>query len=307
MTNPKSGRGIVKATILASLVLAGPAIPRCAAEDPAAGFDRIIPGWTNYSTAFNATHDTGPAGDYATVASFYSPANNVMPEEYSVVVVSSGTRPPDLHRFQFRVCLWDGLEAFIGEPRTSPLTWDFVTATGGNPAQPDTTTRGGRPAYVLRFVLTNQPVVLAAGRTWLIGFAARGETQFAGELFVPTAEHPGLSDVQAGDLVIGGWRYLVDAGGSTIYSGQLAATFKVSVPPERPRLEIAPGNSVFHLTWSIPTSNFVLESSTSVGPNATWTRVELDPTDQDGLRHVIVPALPGPQWFRLRGEDPATN
>src|SRR5262245_42852727 len=50
---------------------------------PEAAFSRIIHGWTNYSTAFVATHDTGASGEYATVASLYTPAGDVSLCEYA--------------------------------------------------------------------------------------------------------------------------------------------------------------------------------------------------------------------------------
>src|SRR6185503_10737456 len=192
---------------------------------PAVAFTRIIHGWTNYSTAFNATHDTGTQGDYATVASFYTPAEDVKPFEYGAIFIwaGSGAPPRNFAPFTYRVSIWSSLSAFIQDPRQGDMTTlSFAVPTGGSTTVADATTRGGRPAYELRFTLTNSTVTLSNGQTYLIGVAALADTQHDGELYVPTASHDGPSDVQAGDLVPGGLLYLVNAGGLTIYSGQLA-------------------------------------------------------------------------------------
>src|SRR5262245_29257481 len=100
-------------------------------------FDRILPGWTNYSTAFNATHDLGAAGDYASVAAFYTPVTDVQLGEFSVIVIGGSTRAPDFAQFQFRVLVWSGLEALIREPRVGDVAiWDFVAPTGGSVVVP---------------------------------------------------------------------------------------------------------------------------------------------------------------------------
>jgi hypothetical protein len=148
----------------------------------------------------------------------------------------------------------------------------------------DTQTRGGRPAYELRFTLTNPPVVLSNQHTYLVGFAARTDTQNHGELFVPTASQDGPSDVQAGDLVVGGWRYLVNAGGSTIYSGQLAVELIVAPRINPPRLHITRSGALLRISWPSSAQNFVLEYSLSLAPNADWFPVEVEPFEEDGLK-----------------------
>ena len=64
------------------------------ARAPAAqvGFSRITHGWTNYSTAFDATIDPDEFGlGGASVAGFYTPTNHVLPADYGVIVVWRGT------------------------------------------------------------------------------------------------------------------------------------------------------------------------------------------------------------------------
>ena len=218
---------------------------------PEVAFSRIIHGWTNYSTAFNATHDTGASADYASLGSFYTPAAEVTPVEYAAILIWSEARTPDFSRFQFRVCVWSGLDAFILGPRHGDIAkWNFAAPTGGSTSVRDATTRGGRPAYELRFSITNGPA-LGSGHNYVVGFAALTDTQANGELFVPTANSDGPSDVQAGDLVVGGWHYLVNAGGSTIYSGQLAVELVVAPRINPPRISIVRSAGSVRLTWPV--------------------------------------------------------
>ena len=266
-------------------------------------FSRISRVWTNYSTAFNATHDTGAQGDYATVASFYTPAESVRPLEYGVIFVwlGSGNPLPSFAPFDFRVFIWSSLGAFIQDPRQGDVaTFPFDAPTGGSTTIPDTTTRGGRPAYELRFSLTNSPVTLSNGHTYLIGVAALADTQSGGELFVPTASHDGPSDVQAGDLVVGGWIYLVNAGGSTIYSGQLATELVVQPIIELPELRIGRNGQTVRLTWPAAASGFVLEYAFDLSPGAEWFPVEAKPEEVNGIKQVVLPVSFTRQWFRLR-------
>ena len=262
---------------------------------------RIVHGWTNYSTAFNATHDTAASADYASVGSFYAPTADVTPLDYAAILIWSEARTPNFSRFQFRVMAWSSLDAFVQEPRQGDVaTWNFAAPTGGSTSVPDATTRGGRPAYELRFSLTNASVTLSNGHTYVIGFAARTDTQANGELFVPTANHDGPSDVQAGDLVVGGWQYLVNAGGSTIYSGQLAVDLAVASQTNPPRINITRAANLVHLSWPASAQEFVLEYSFRLTPGAEWLPVDVEPYEEDGLMHAILPAMFGRQWFRLR-------
>jgi hypothetical protein len=267
---------------------------------PEFGLNRIVHGWTNYSTAFNATHDTAAAGDYATVASFYAPLGDVVPLDYAVILISGESRPPNFSRFQFRVFVWSDLNKLIQNPKQGDVAnWSYAAPTGGNTIVPDSRTRGGRAAYELRFALSNSPVVLSNGHSYLVGFAARTDTQNNGELFVPTSSHDGPSDVQAGDLVVGGWHYLVNAGGSTVYSGQLAVELIVAPRIVGPPIRITREGNFIRLSWPASTLDFVLEYSLSLPPSAEWFPVEEAPFERDGMKQVLLPATLTRQWFRL--------
>ena len=140
------------------------------------GFSRIVSGWTNYSTVFYATDDLAPNGDYATVASFYTPTNDVLPIEYGVIVIwnDSGGQRLNFTNFDFQICFWSGLQAFTNDPAQGDVaTFSFLAPTGGSTTIPNATTRGGRPAYQIRFCLTNAPFVLNQGNTYLVGVSAR--------------------------------------------------------------------------------------------------------------------------------------
>jgi hypothetical protein len=268
---------------------------------PEFALSRIVRGWTNYSTAFNATHDTGASGDYASIASFYTPTQDVVPLEYAVIVVSGEVRPPDFSRFQFLSFVWSDLTALIANPKQGDVaSWAFAVPTGGSTTVPDTFTRGGRPAYELRFALSNSPIVLSNGHSYLVGFAARTKTQTSGELFVPTSNHEGPSDVQAGDLVVDGWQYLVNAGGSTVYSGQLAVELIVAPQINLPRIQVARAGDSVRISWPASAQDFVLEYAFNFGSNADWFALEAEPVEQDGMKYVVLPASFSRQWFRLR-------
>jgi len=270
------------------------------------GFSRIIHGWTNYSTGFTATIDTDPAfGDFATLASFYTPEFDVAPGEYGVVVVWLGAQGQhfDWSNFDFRVGLWSSLAAFTHSPKTGDVATVFFNApTGGSTSTRDATTRGGRPAYYLRFYLTNAPVTLRADHTYLVGFAASTFVQDNGELFVPTAPTSGPSDVQAGDLVPGGWSYLTNAGGLTIYSGQLATELFVTPLPQ---LRIHALATQVEVSWPASLNGVVLESTPRLGTLAVWSPVDGAPEGEGSWKKLNLPNSDAAQrFFRLRMEAP---
>lgn len=278
-------------------------------QSPAAaeyGFNRIIPGWTNYSTAFNATHDTATGGEFATVASFFTPAVNVRPMEYGVILVwaGSGGQVLNFSDFAFKVFIWSGLEAFVGDPRRGDVaTFNFAAPTGGSTKVPDAVTRGGRPAYHVRFHLGDTSLVLTQCHTWVVGVAATGNPNQSGELFVPTAPHEGQSDVQAGNIVPFGWIYLANAGGQTIYSGQLAAELDALPLGDPPRLEVQRSATEVCLTWPATAGCFRLESSANVGSPFGWSPIEEPPVVENGLCRLCLPAAGAARWFRLKWEN----
>jgi hypothetical protein len=122
------------------------------------------------------------------------------------MVVWSGL-PPETVRFSefsFSVCVWSSLGQFIRNPRSGDLLdlgieQPAAILQHGN-------TRNGRPAYELRFALTNSVLVLTNCHTYLLGVIARADPTGSGELYVPTAATEGASDVQAGNIVPFGWQ-----------------------------------------------------------------------------------------------------
>jgi len=266
------------------------------------GFCRIVRGWTNYSTAFNATHDLGAEGDFATVASFYTPATDTRPVEYGVIVIwlGSGNQRLDFARFDFRIAIWGSVDAFRQDPRRGDLaTFAFAAPTGGSTTVPDTTTLGGRPAYELRFSLTNASLTLTQCQTCLIGFAARARVQQDGEIFVPTAPQEGPSDVQAGNLVPFGFNYLINAGGLTIYSGQLATELLVHALGPRPTLLVRRQAGAVQLSWPSRAGCYTLEAADEAGAAGNWLPVAESPQATNDLFTLSLPTTGTARFFRL--------
>ena len=292
---------------IASLVaavgcLAPPSAPAQSTSGVVTGFCRIVRGWTNYSTAFNATHDLGAEGDFATVASFYTPATDALPVEYGVIVVwlGSDNQRLDFAGFEFCVSIWSSVDAFRLDPRQGDLaTYTFAAPTGGSTQQPDTTTRGGRPAYELRFHLTNAPPTLTQCQTCLVGFAARARVQQEGELFVPTGPQEGPSDVQAGSLVPFGFDYLINAGGLTIYSGQLATELLVQPLGALPSLSVRREADALQLSWPAGGGCYALEATDALGPAAAWVPVPEIPQETNGLIVLTLSPTTAVRFFRL--------
>lgn len=273
------------------------------------GFSRIVPGWTNYGTAFNLTHDSAADGEYATVASFYTPPVDVRPLEFSAIVIwfGSGNQRLDFADFVFQVHVWSNLEAFIGNPRLGDVaTLAFLAPTGGSVSVPNAMTRGGRPAYLLRFNLAGRSPTLAPCHTYLVGVSARATSAQAGELFIPTAPYEGPSDVQAGNVVAFGWQYLLNAGGQTIYSGQLATELKVQTLSGFPSLDIRQTSSQVCLSWPERAGCFAVESCADMTSLSNWQPVPDLPARENGLNHLCLPATNTTRWFRLTKEPEST-
>lgn len=262
------------------------------------GFSRITHAWTNYSTAFNTTHDLSANGEFATVATFYMPPYTVKPIEFNTIVIWSELPPETINfsDFSFSVCFWTSLDAFIGNPTAGDLaTIGFVQPSA---IALDTVTRGGRPAYQIRFGLTNTPLTLSNCQTYLIGVIARTDPNRSGELYVPTASTHGPSDVQAGNIVPFGWHYLIDAGGLTIYHGQLATELLVERLTDPPRLSIHASDGGVRLSWPSWATCYELESAAVLG--GTWDTITNEVTTDVALRHVMLPVTNSARFFRLR-------
>jgi hypothetical protein len=273
------------------------------------GFNRIIHGWTNYSTAFNVTHDPAPDGEYASVASFYTPAVDIQPIEYSAIVIwfGSGGQRLDFADFAFRVHFWSSLDAFIGNPRLGDVaSFAFVAPTGGSTTSPDTTTRGGRPAYLIRFQLPGASLTLTQCQTYLVGLSVQASSLQAGELYVPTAPYDGESDVQAGNIVPFGWQYLFNSGGQTIYSGQLATELKVQPIGGLPRLDIRRTAAETCLTWLETAGCYTLESCANLDSPAEWSPVIDIPAVENGSCQFCLPNDDTMRWYRLRKDSNST-
>lgn len=269
-------------------------------DAPDFGFNRIVHGWTNYSTAFTATHDPS---EYATVASLFTPAVDLRATEFSVVVVWYGTGGQRLSfaNFAYRVSVWSSLDPFISNPRQGDLAvFDFAAPTGGSTTVPDATTRGGRPAYLLRFGVASPSLTLTQCHEYVIGFAAVAITSQAGELLVPTAASEGLSDVQAGNIVPFGWIYLINAGGQTIYSGQLATALKVDALGELPRVAVRPAGPDIELFWPASLTCYRLEACPDLASPAGWAPVDAPARVEGGLNRILLSPTNTARWFRLQ-------
>ena len=223
------------------------------------GLNRIVSGWTNYSTGFTTTDD---GDEFATVASFFTPAVDVSLLEFGVIVVPFGgvRERVNFADFTFRIHVWSGLDAFVANPRHGDVAaFSFSAPTGGSSTVPDTRTRGGRDAFHIRFALTNSSLVLSQCHTYLVGFATITASTQAGELFVPTAPFAGDSDVQAGNIVPFGWPYLLSSGGTTIYYGQLATELRVQPLGTPPSIRITVSDGELVLTWPENASCYTLQ------------------------------------------------
>jgi hypothetical protein len=260
------------------------------------GFSRIVPGWTNYSTAFVSTHDSGANAEFGTVATFYTPPYTVRALEFASIVIWSEL-PPDTVQFPdflFSVEVWSGLGAFIAQPNHGDhSSLSFVQP---HSIRLDGLSRGGRPVYELRFALTNANVVLSNCQSYLIAMIARTDTRRNGELYVPTAPTTGDSDVQAGNIVPFGWQYLVDAGGFTIYSGQLATELVVEPMGGPPRLSISRSNSIARLSWRSWARCYAVETTDGTEP---WIAITNEPTLTTEWNHVSLPVMDPVRFFRL--------
>ena len=261
------------------------------------GFTRIIPSWTNYSTAFTTTHDTGADPEFATAATFYTAPYTVRALEFASIVIWSELPPKtvDFRDFTFSVAVWSELNQFIAQPARG----DHANLSFAQPSsiRVDGVSRGGRPVYELRFALTNTSVILSNCQTYLIAVIARTDTQRNGDLYVPTASTDGLSDVQAGNIVPFGWQYLIDAGGFTIYSGQVATELLIEPRGTPPRLFITRSNSTVRVTWPAWESCYTLESTDSL--TGDWLPVTNNSSVDGEWRSISVPAVESLRFFRL--------
>jgi hypothetical protein len=107
----------------------------------------------------------------------------------------------------------------------------------------------------------------------------------------------------AGTLVTGGWQYLADAGGSTIYSGQVAAELTVRPLIELPGLTTLYRGAYVEILWPSTAEGFELEFSFGFAPFASW-HVEIDPEEDGALTRVTLPVIGNQRFFRLGRPNP---
>lgn len=261
------------------------------------GFNRIVHGWTNYSTGFSTTHDSSASGEYATVASFYTPPVDVRPLEYGAVLVwfDSDGGVVDFREFSFAIHFWSSMEAFIRNPRDGDIAAVSLAApTGGSTSVPDTITRGGRPAYYVRFDVSVASITLTQCHTYVVGIAAKALSNRSGQLFVPTAPFEGQSDLQAGNIVPFGWMYLVNAGGQTIYSGQLATELRVERMGNLPAIEMRQ----LRLSWPVQAGCYALEYNDGDAWD-TWPISSENAVVENGRAWMPISVTNSTRFFRL--------
>jgi hypothetical protein len=87
-----------------------------------------------------------------------------------------------------------------------------------------------------------------------------------------------------------------------VYSGQVPAELLVRPRIDLPSLTIKRSGPTIQVQWPASADAFQLESSHFL--LSTWTAVEIDPVESDGLKTVTLPISPSGQFFRLRRKEP---
>jgi hypothetical protein len=148
--------------------------------------------------------------------------------------------------------------------------------------------------------------VLTQCQTVLIGLSAHADANRSGELYVPTAPYEGRSDVQGGNVVSFGWTHLIDAGGLTVYWGQLATELSVQPLSELPSLGIERTASEVRLTWPASAGCLGLVDAAELRWPADWSPVEDIAVLENGVLQLNLPTTNSQRWFRLRQERPSS-
>jgi hypothetical protein len=91
-----------------------------------------------------------------------------------------------------------------------------------------------------------------------------------------------------------------DAGGTTIYDGQLATELIVHHSGAPPLLEITRTNNLIRVSWPAAAGCFRLEATESGGASSVWQVVEAPRVIMDGRVTVERPTPSSQEWFRLR-------
>lgn len=99
-----------------------------------------------------------------------------------------------------------------------------------------------------------------------------------------------------------GWAYLTNAGGLTIYSGQLATELLVTPLPQ---LRIHALATQVEVSWPASLNGVVLESTLRLGTLAFWSPVNGAPEGEGSWKKLNLPKDDAAQrFFRLRMEAP---
>ena len=119
------------------------------------------------------------------------------------------------------------------------------------------------------------------------------------EIFAPDGHRIGtiLMSARPNNLCFGGPQYqtLFTAGNPNICSFPVLVAGADSI---RKVAAKTTGTNVF-LTWPAPSTGFNLQSSSTLGPQATWTQVPNTPQVTNGLNQLTLPATNGYQFYRL--------
>ena len=119
------------------------------------------------------------------------------------------------------------------------------------------------------------------------------------EIFAPDGHRIGtiLMSARPNNLCFGGPQYqtLFTAGNPNICSFPVLVAGADSI---RKVAAKTTGTNV-SLTWPAPSTGFNLQTSSTLGPQATWTQVPNTPQVTNGLNQLTLPATNGYQFYRL--------
>jgi hypothetical protein len=117
-----------------------------------------------------------------------------------------------------------------------------------------------------------------------------------GSVNMRDAPGSGPRDVQGSNLVSAGWQYIINLGGLTVYSGQLAPELLVE---SLPQLRIQLNDSGIDVAWPSMLTGYVLESSCTSASESIWLPLSGPLTTNSGWTCVNVSPTASAQFFRL--------
>jgi hypothetical protein len=131
--------------------------------------------------------------------------------------------------------------------------------------------------------------------TWTVQFQGLGAGDAAGvDLYSPIATGFSFADY---------WEK--DASAWTLKTNTVTMNFAAMVqgsagsPPPAPALRLAFNFGQITLAWPASATSFVLETSTDLGPGATWTRITQGISVSGGYFVVNAPATGPARFYRL--------